>query len=210
MSALPGQQCADLPQACLVGRWQLSIPWPGHLFLVHDSLRTCFFHTEMKQYTMIKTPYQNFEVFVKVRSYIAQYPVLGTVKSSLHPLADLFIPTLSRLFWGAFSQSAITAQKLFVHISTSVCSQVLIYTAEWTVCSQVLIYTAEWTVYSQVLIYTAEWTVYSQVLIYTAEWTVCTQVLIYTVEWTEATWSEKNCQSFEMAGRGFKPSRPRH
>ena len=52
---------------------------------------------------------------------------------TLHPLADLFIPTSSQLLWEALSSAAITARRLFVHIYTSVCSQVLIYTAEWTV-----------------------------------------------------------------------------
>ena len=61
---------------------------------------------------------------VKVCSYIALYPVLGT----LHPLADLFIPTPSQLLWEASSHAVITARRLFVQISTPVCSQVLVYT----------------------------------------------------------------------------------
>ena len=47
---------------------------------------------------------------VKVRSYIARYPIL----------ADLFIPRPSQLIWETFSHAAI-ARKLFVHISTTVC-----------------------------------------------------------------------------------------
>ena len=37
----------------------------------------------------------------KVRSYIALYPVLGTVQSSPSPLVKLFIPMPSRLLWVA-------------------------------------------------------------------------------------------------------------
>ena len=51
---------------------------------------------------------------------------------TLHPLADLFFRTPTRLLWEPFSYAAITAQRLFVHISTSVYSQVLIHTAERT------------------------------------------------------------------------------
>ena len=49
---------------------------------------------------------------------------------TLHPLADLFIPTPFRLLWEAFSHTALTARRLFVQISISVYSQVLIYTVE--------------------------------------------------------------------------------
>ena len=45
---------------------------------------------------------------VKARSYIARCPVF----------ADLFIQTPSRLLWEAYSHAAITARRLFVHIST--------------------------------------------------------------------------------------------
>ena len=56
----------------------------------------------------------------------------STVSSrpTLNPLADLFIPAPIRLLWEAFSHAAITARRLFTHISTTV--QVLIYTAEST------------------------------------------------------------------------------
>ena len=36
---------------------------------------------------------------------------------TLHPLADLFIPTPICLLWEAFSHAAITVQRLIVHIS---------------------------------------------------------------------------------------------
>ena len=39
---------------------------------------------------------------------------------SLRPLADLFIPKPTGLLWEALSHIAITAQKLFVHISTTI------------------------------------------------------------------------------------------
>ena len=64
----------------------------------------------------------------KVCSNIAWHPVPGTV----HPLADLFIPTLSPLLLEAFSHAAITEQmfsdgsswiilKLTVSVVTSMC-----------------------------------------------------------------------------------------
>ena len=44
-------------------------------------------------------------VLKKVSSYIAQYPVLGTIQSALHftSLTDLFTQTPSRLLWEASS-----------------------------------------------------------------------------------------------------------
>ena len=81
---------------------------------------------------------------LKVCSYIVQYPVCWTIQSGLHftPLADLFIPTPTQLLWEAFSHTAITARRLFIHIfhyclthifpPLSIASQVLIYTAAWT------------------------------------------------------------------------------
>ena len=42
----------------------------------------------------------------------------------LHPLADMLIPTPFGFLWEAFSHAAITARRLFVQISISVCSQV--------------------------------------------------------------------------------------
>ena len=57
-------------------------------------------------------------IHVKVSSYIARYPVLKCF--TLHPLADLFIPRPFQLLWEAFSHAAITAQRLFIHISTTV------------------------------------------------------------------------------------------
>ena len=58
-----------------------------------------------------------------VRSYIARYPVRRTAQSALHftPLADLFIPRPFQLIWEALSHAAVTARRLFVHISTTVC-----------------------------------------------------------------------------------------
>ena len=46
---------------------------------------------------------------------------------SVHPLVHLFIPTPSQLLWKAFSHAAIIYRRLFVHISTTVSSCVLIY-----------------------------------------------------------------------------------
>ena len=38
----------------------------------------------------------------------------------LHPLADLFIQTPTRLLWKEVSHFAIIAQRMFIHISTAV------------------------------------------------------------------------------------------
>ena len=47
-------------------------------------------------------------------------------------LADLFIPTPTWLLWKAYQPRSNYAWRLFNHVSTTVYSQVLIYTAEWT------------------------------------------------------------------------------
>ena len=54
---------------------------------------------------------------VKVSSYIAQYPVLRTAQSALH-----FTPWQTCSFQGHFKfcHTAITAPRLFVHISNTV------------------------------------------------------------------------------------------
>ena len=49
-------------------------------------------------------------------------------RCKLHTLADVLIPTPSRLLWEAFSHAAITPRRLFLHISTTAYNQVLIYT----------------------------------------------------------------------------------
>ena len=67
---------------------------------------------------------------VMVCLYTAQYPV------RLHLLADLFIPTQTRLLWEDFrAMQQYYAQRANTHISTTAHSQVLIYTAEWTEAS---------------------------------------------------------------------------
>ena len=48
------------------------------------------------------------------------------------PVVELFIPTPARLLREAFYPCSNYARRLFTHICTAVCSQVLIYTAEWT------------------------------------------------------------------------------
>ena len=68
---------------------------------------------------------------IKVRSYIyiVRYPVLGTVQSALH-----FTPWQTCSFQLHLNFSGKHSAMLqLLQISTSVCSQVLIYTAEWTV-----------------------------------------------------------------------------
>ena len=47
-----------------------------------------------------------------VRFYIAQYPVRWTAQNGLHftPLAELFIPTPTRLLWEEISHAAITLE----------------------------------------------------------------------------------------------------
>ena len=68
---------------------------------------------------------------------IAQYPVRWTAQSFLYcspSLTDLFIPTPTEQGFSGkrSSQAAITRQDKITHISTTVYSQVLIYTAELT------------------------------------------------------------------------------
>ena len=53
-------------------------------------------------------------------------PLDWSKRFTLHPMTDMFIPTSFRLLWEAFSHVVITARRLFVQISLSVCSQVLI------------------------------------------------------------------------------------
>ena len=60
---------------------------------------------------------------------------INLVTKTQHPLADLFIPTPFVLLWEAFSNAAITVQRFFVHISTLVCTWVLIYS--WVNCGNV-------------------------------------------------------------------------
>ena len=65
--------------------------------------------------------------------YIAQYPVRWSAQSTLHflpSLTDLFIPTPLGFSGKHSSQAAITRQDYITHISTTVHSQVLIYTDE--------------------------------------------------------------------------------
>ena len=58
--------------------------------------------------------------------YIAQYPVQYpdcSKRFTLHPLADLYIPTPTRVIREAFSHATLTSdlqRRLFTHISTSV------------------------------------------------------------------------------------------
>ena len=70
-------------------------------------------------------------LLIEIRSYIVRHPVLGTVQSALQftpgrPVHSNAILTLCE----AFNHVAINARRLFVRRSTSVCSHVLIYTAE--------------------------------------------------------------------------------
>ena len=52
------------------------------------------------------------------------------VRERTHFRHETFIPTPCRLPWKALSRAAIIARRLFVHISTSVYSKVLIYIAD--------------------------------------------------------------------------------
>ena len=77
-----------------------------------------------------RQPIQRFKRFLYRR-----YPVSWTAQTTLHflpSLADLFIPTPTRLLWEAFWPCSNYARRLFTHIFTTVYTQVLIYTAEWT------------------------------------------------------------------------------
>ena len=68
-----------------------------------------------------------------VSSYIAQYPILRIAQSALYvtSLAYLFNQGTILTSLGSIQPyAAINAQRLLVHTSTTVYSQVLIYTAE--------------------------------------------------------------------------------
>ena len=70
---------------------------------------------------------------VKVRFYIAQYPVLRTAQSALHftYLTDLFNQRPSQLLWEACNHLLqLMCERLLVHIVTTVYSQIPMYTAE--------------------------------------------------------------------------------
>ena len=80
----------------------------------------------------IRLIYSVLCLIVKVSSYIAQYPILRIVHSAFlfTALADLFNQTPFQLLWEASSHTIINARRLFLHTSTTIYSQVLIYTAE--------------------------------------------------------------------------------
>ena len=51
---------------------------------------------------------------------------------TLHSLTDLFSQTPSQLLWEVSNHAAINVQIFHAPISTTVCSQVFVHTAEWT------------------------------------------------------------------------------
>ena len=67
-----------------------------------------------------------------VGSYIAQYPVLSIAQRTLHftSLTDLFNQTPTQLLCEGSIVAAIYAQRLLIQISTTVCSQVVMHSAE--------------------------------------------------------------------------------
>ena len=71
-----------------------------------------------------------------VSSFIAQYPVLRIVQSTLHftSLTDLFTQTPSQLLWEASSymRHLMCEGCSYTYPPLTVYSQVFIYTAEWT------------------------------------------------------------------------------
>ena len=73
-------------------------------------------------------------MFKKVKGtfFLSRYPILGTIQSALHfnPMTDLHIPKPIRLLRETYNHAAITARRQFIHISTTVYSQILTYTAE--------------------------------------------------------------------------------
>ena len=74
---------------------------------------------------------------IRVCLYIVQYPVRCIAQSALHfssPGRPVHSDTVLGFSWKHSIHAAI-AQRLFTHISTTVYSQVLIYTAESTEAS---------------------------------------------------------------------------
>lgn len=68
------------------------------------------------------TPNFSFRKDVMARSNTTWYPVFATDQSALRfsPWQTFFIPMPTRLHWEAFGHAAITAQRLFLHMSTTV------------------------------------------------------------------------------------------
>ena len=91
---------------------------------------------DSKGYTGYRLSEQNTMSSKCLYNSIMLYLVLGRAQSAytLHKPVHQFIPMPTRLLWEAFSHAAITVQKLFVHISATVYSQVLMCTVEatWT------------------------------------------------------------------------------
>ena len=57
----------------------------------------------------------------KVSSYIARYPVLRTAQSDLHFTPWQTCSFLFQLLWESFSHVVITARRLLIHMSATVC-----------------------------------------------------------------------------------------
>ena len=73
---------------------------------------------------------------VKVCFYIAQYPVHCTAQNALHFTSGRPVHSgTNSTSLGSIQPCSNYAQRLFTHISTTVNSQVLIYTADWTEAS---------------------------------------------------------------------------
>ena len=114
---------------------------PGDLFTLHP-LETCLHFTPGDLFTL--HPLETCLHFTPWRPVYTSPPgdlfTLHPLETCLHftpwrpvytsPPGDLFIPRPSQLIWEAFGHAAITARILFVQISTSVCSQIFIDTAE--------------------------------------------------------------------------------
>ena len=67
--------------------------------------------------------------YKKVCSYTERYPVGRTVQRAVYTSSHgRPVHSDTRLHWEEFSHAAVTARRLFVHISTIVFSLVLIYT----------------------------------------------------------------------------------
>ena len=119
---LTQSRLAQLAQRCVLNEWLHSFWRMLNDELVSLCLLCC------KVNDSFLTAVHKMEII-----HVIQYPVLTTVQSTLHyPDRPVHSDTISASLGSIQPYATINARRLFVHISTTVCSQVLIYIAKWT------------------------------------------------------------------------------
>ena len=87
-------------------------------------------HFDFNSYPSTKSISKFFKVKVRILHSAVSSPLDHSNSFTLHLLADLFIPTPTRLLCEAFYTGSNYARRLLTHISTAVYSHVLIYKPE--------------------------------------------------------------------------------